>query len=381
MARIILDSYMVHYPLGGILSWVLQYLVGFQRLGHEVYFVEKSPYPGSCYDPVADAMTDDCSQGVATVAALMVRFGLQDRWCYVDSAGRYHGLPRERVAEVFRSADLFIVMGTYGDWLADADRCGLRVLVDGEPAFSQMLLETRSAAGRAAPSYDHYYTPGVNIGTALSTAPAAGRHWRPLFNPVVVDLFPLRPVAAGAPFTTVMNWQSHRTIEFGGTTYGQKDVEFAKFLELPARTVAPVEVAVSGKGVPTERLVAAGWRLRWANDVSKSVDAYWDYIRASRGEFSVCKHVFVATNCGFFSDRSAAYLASGRPVVLEETGFSAHLPCGEGLFAVRTVDDAAAALDAIVSDYGRHARRAREIAVEHLSAAKVLGKLLRELGV
>lgn len=380
MARIIIGSYAVRYPLGGILSWALQWLAGFQRLGHDVYLVEKSGYPNSCYDPSKDVANDDYSYGLPIVDGLLARFGLGDNWCYVDAQERYHGLSRERVAEVFRSAELFIDMGMY-EWLAEAANAKQRIFLDGEPGFTQMQMANGLAGGGQLPNYDSYYSNGVNIGAAGCTAPTAGIDWHPVLPPVVVDLFPIQRVDTDAAFTTVMHWQSHNPIEFDGTTYGQKDVEFAKFMALPQRTAGPLEVAVSGVDVPTRRLIDSGWRVRHANDITISIDSYYDYIRASRGEFSVCKNVFVATNSGWFSERSAIYLASGRPVVLQDTGFSAHLPCGEGLFAVRTVDEAAAAIEAIQGDYERHSRRAREIAVEYLDAPKVLGGFLRELGI
>ena len=380
MARIVVGSYMIRYPLGGNLSWTLQWLVGFQQLGHDVYLLEKSGYPSSCYDPVKTLMSDDCSYGIATVNALLTQFGLHDKWCFVDVHDHYHGLSRGHVKAVFKSADLFVDIGTHGTWLSEAADAGLRVLVDGEPGFRQMKMEKSLAAGEVLPSYDFYYSNGANVGTYRSTAPTAGKQWRPLFNPVVVSLFPLQPVSADAPFTTVMHWQAHEPIEFNNKIYGQKDVEFEKFNSLPGLTTTPLEIAVSGKNVPTKQLTDSGWRVRNAHDVTVSFDSYREYIRASRGEFSVCKNVFVATNSGWFSDRSAAYLASGRPVIMQDTGFSAHLPCGQGLFAVHTVDEAAAAIDEINSDYERHSKWARDIAIEYLDAPKVLGKFLHELG-
>jgi hypothetical protein len=371
---------MVRYPLGGMMSWALQYPVGFQQLGHDVYIVEKGGYPNACYDPVNNLMGDDCTHGVRSVDTLLAQFGLDDHWCFVDLGGRYYGLSRERIEAVFRSADLFVDVGTHGSWLAEAADVGLRVLVDGEPGFTQMKMQTRLAAGDQLPTYDAYYTCGQNIGTEDSTAPDGGRQWGWLFHPIVLDLFPLHSAPPNAPFTTVMNWQSYEPFSYGGVTYAHKDHEFWKFLELPRATKLPLELAVSGKGVPTERLVDAGWRLRDAHEVTASVDAFGDYIRTSRGEFSVCKHGYVATNCGWFSDRSAAYLASGRPVVMQETGFSSHLPCGRGLFAVHTVDEAAAALDEIDRKYEHHATAAREVAAEYLDARTVLGRFLRELG-
>lgn len=378
MARIMVGSYMVRFPLGGYLSWVLQWLLGFQRLGHDVYFVEKSGWPNSCYDPSRDVMSDNCSYGLAAVSGLLTRFGLKGRWCFVDAAKNYYGLSRNRVEEIFKSADLFVDMGTHGTWLGEAEHTGLRVLVDGDPGYTQMKALTEE---EDLGDYDEYYSVGRNVGTDLSTVPTLGKQWRPMFDPVVVGLFPCQRINPDAPFSTVMAWQSYKAIEFNGTTYGLKDVEFAKFMDLPSRTSVPLEIAVGGDNVPTELLEGAGWRLANPLEVTESFDTFREFIAASMGEFSVNKNFYVATNSGFFSERSAAYLASGRPVVMQDTGFSAHLPCGQGLFAVRTVDEAAAAINEIHSDYERHSKWARDVAIEYLDTPKVLGPFLGELGI
>jgi hypothetical protein len=177
-----------------------------------------------------------------------------------------------------------------------------------------------------------------------------------------------------------MNWQSYEPVEFDGTCYRHKDAEFLKFVELAGRCRAPLEVAISGSA-PKDQLAAAGWRIRRAHEVTHTYDSFLEYICASRGEFSVCKSGYVVSNSGWFSDRSAAYLALGRPVVMQETGFSAHLPTGSGLFAVQNVDQAAAAIDQIESDYSRHARAARQIAEEYLDARRVLRTFLDEVGI
>jgi hypothetical protein len=381
MARIVVGSYVVQFPLGGYLSWVGQWLGGFQRLGHDVWFVEKSRGPRSCYDADRNLMTDDCAYGTGLLGEFLSLFGLERHWCYVDWAKSYHGAARTEIEEVFRSADLFVDMGTHGAWSEETVSAGLRVFVDGEPGYRQMKIENRMAAGKSFPEYDRYYTVGMNIGTPATTAPAAGRQWRHVFDPVVASLYdPVLP-APDAAFTTVMSWQAHSLIEFQGATYGQKDMEFAKFMDLPGRTKVPCELAVAGSGTPVAQLEACGWRVRDSHRVTKTFDSWRDYIRNSRGEFSVAKNVFVATNSGFFSDRSAAYLASGRPVVMQETGFSAHLPCGSGLFAVRNVEEAAAAIAEIEGDYERHSRGAREVALEHLEASRVLRRFLEELGL
>lgn len=379
MARIVLGSTMVRYPLGGMNQWVLGWLIGLQQLGHNVYFVEKSSWPNSCYDLSKRLMTDDCSYGVSVVNALLVRYDLQNKWCFVDSEGRYHGLTRESVEAIFKSADLFIDL-EWDEWLDEANSAKLRVFVDGEPGWFQMKMENSIRTGVELPIYDYYYTIGGNVGTDRSLAPTAGRTWRHIFAPVLVSHFPPRPIKVDAPFTTVMNWQSHKQIEFDGVLYGQKDMEFLKFLNLPRLTAIPLEASISGKA-PRDLLMRSGWRLRNADDVAVTIDSYKEYIWASKGEFSVAKNVFVATNCGWFGDRPGYYMASGRPVVVQDTGFSDHLPCGKGLFAVRSVEEAAAAIDEISADYERHAGWAREIAVEYLDAQKVLGRFLDELGI
>jgi hypothetical protein len=386
VARIIIGSYIVRYPLGGNLSWALQWPVGFQQLGHEVYLVEKSGYSNSCFDFSRGVMSDDCTYGIAIVSELLKRFGLQNSWCYIDAQGRYYGLPRRHLAAIFKTADLFLDMGTHGietkgTWLAEAANVGIRVLMGTEPGYTQMKMEIKLGAGKELPRYDFYYTTGRNIGTDKTTAPTAGRQWRPMFDPIDIAQFIFHPAKRHAPFTTVMNWQSHEWIEFNGTRYGQKDVEFVKFMDLPSRVSAPLELAVAGKHFQTRPLTEAGWRIRHAHEVTRSIDSFKDYIYASKGEFSVCKHACVAMNTGWFSDRSAAYLASGRPVIMQETGFSSHLPCGRGLFAVHTVEEAATAINQVNADYKRHSKWARDIAIEYLDTRKVLGRFLQEIGL
>jgi hypothetical protein len=382
VARIVLGFYMVRYPLGGMLSGSLQWLVALQRLGHDVYVAEKATWPDACYDAERDVMTDDCSYGFGQVTRLLERFGLGGRLCFVDVHGNPHGLTRDEMQDVFDTADLFVDMGTHGAWVQEAARSRIRILVDGEPGWTQMRMEKRLAAGESLPAYDAYYTVGQNVGGPGNPIPTAGRSWRPIFHPVVVDLFSaVSEPDPAAPFTTVMNWQSHELLEFDGRAYGQKDVEFARFLELPTSVSAPLEVAVSGRNVPQELLLRSGWRIRDAHETTLTYDVFREYVASSRGEFSVAKNVFVATHSGWFSDRTAAYLAAGRPAVVQETGFSAHLPCGEGLFAVRNADEARVAIEEICADYGRHASAAQAIARDVLDATTVLPRMLEELGI
>jgi hypothetical protein len=381
MSTIIVGSYMIRYPLGGMMSYTLQSLVGLQQLGHDVYLVEKAHYHNACFDAAANRMTDDCAYGSGVVRDLLGKFGLQEHWCFVDIHGQHHGLSRAKTAEVFRTADVFIDLGTHGSWLEEAVDVPITVLLDGEPAFTQMKWAQRQETGDPLPAYDYYYSVGQNIGTSRTTAPTAGKAWRHIFYPVVATLFPPIEISPEAPFTTLMNWQSHEPLAFKGVTYGQKDVEFRKFMDLPRLTDQAIEVAIAGRDVPYEQLTAAGWRLSDGHAVSRSYESFCDYVSRSKGEIGICKNVFVATNSGWFGDRNAVYLANGRPVVMQDTGFSAHLPCGEGLFAIHDAEQAADAIDRINADYDRHSRSALAIAHEYLDAPKVLGKLLRDIGL
>jgi hypothetical protein len=254
------------------------------------------------------------------------------------------------------------------------------VLIDGEPGRTQIRRERSRSCGEPVPEYDYYFTVGRNIGSS-STVPTNGVVWHPVFDPVDLNLFPFHPAADAASYTTIMAWQAHETLQFGGISYGQKDRSFAQFLDLPRRATVPLEIAVTGQDTPIKDLAAAGWRVRDAEAVTVSFDSWRDYIRGSRGEFAVCKEIFVTMRTGWFSDRSAVYLASGRPVVLQDTGFSAHLPCGRGLFAVQSPEEAATALDRIETDYDDHAQSAREIAREYLETSRVLPKFLSAVGI
>ncbi|MFV8818436.1 glycosyltransferase [Haliea sp. E17] len=375
MAQIILGSYMIRYPLGGNLSWALQFLKGFQMLGHDIYFFEKANYSNACYDPKRNVMADDPAEGIEIVKALLEMNGLGDKWCFVDIQGTCYGRSRSEISNLFRSADIYIDMGAHGAWEEESILTPIRVLIEGEPGYTQMLMEN----SEKKTNFDFYYSAGCLVGTERTKAPDAGRSWRHLWNLVATDLFSVEPPPAGASFTTVMNWQSHKPIIFDGQTFGQKDIEFQRFMSLPSKLDTSLEVSVSGKA-PIKKLKEHGWRTRDAKSVTKTVEQYYRYIRDSKGEFSVCKNVFVQTYGGWFSDRSAVYLASGRPVILQETGFSEKLPCGKGLFAVTDIDQAAEAIREVELDYEEHSRAAREIAIEYLDAKKLLSTFIDDIG-
>jgi hypothetical protein len=380
VATVVVGSYAVQFPMGGYLSWVLQFMVGLQDLGHDAWFVERSLGPGSCFDPVTQTMGDDCARGTSALSQMLEEHGMGDRWCFVDAQGRYHGRSREVIEDILRGADLFIDSGTHGTWDTESQWCGQRILVDGEPGATQVRMEQARRSGVELPRFDRYYTVGQNVGLPDCVIPTAGLRWQHLLYPVCTRLFPVEAPPEGAPFTTVMSWTVHTPFEFRGRLYGAKDIEFEKFMDLPRLTDAPIEVAIGGIA-PRSRLQAGGWRVVDAHAVTIDLPSHRSYLRGSLGEFSVCKNSFVALRSGWVGDRLGAYLASGRPVVMQDTGFGDHLPCGAGLFAVSDAAQAAAAIESVRSGYASHALAARRLAEERFEATTVLGQVLADLGI
>jgi hypothetical protein len=242
-----------------------------------------------------------------------------------------------------------------------------------DPVFTQL---GRFGGGCLA-DYDTHFTYGLTLERA--GLPTGGVHWLPLVPPVVRRLWGGRALPAPdgeVPFTTVASWDSYGEVSYGGRVYGQKDRELARFAPLARRSPVPLEVALAGPPEASERLAAAGWMVRDAGDVSSTVGSYRDYVRRSAGELSVAKHAYVASRCGWFSDRSACYLAAGLPVVVQDTGVGDRLPVGEGLLTFSTVDEALDCLGRVHADYGRHQAAAAAIAADVCDAGVVLRGLV-----
>jgi hypothetical protein len=263
-------------------------------------------------------------------------------------------------------------------WLEEFAECRRRVFIDTDPGFTQfgMSPEVRASLAFASPmDFHEHYTYGTRIGKADCPIPTHGLEWRPLRPPVALPLLPAQFTPQASCFTTVMKWSPRAPLVYEGEEYGQKDVEFWRIAALPSRVETCLEIALGG-AAPYDAIKAAGWHLADAAQVTATPWTYRDYIGQSRGEFSVAVNLEVKTRSGWFSDRTAAYLASGKPVVVQDTGFSDDLPCGDGLFAFRTIDDAAAALEAINRNYPHHCKAARRIAEEYLDAGRIITRVI-----
>ena len=379
--RIIITGLVGQYPFGGVIWDYLQYLLGFRSLGHQVLYLEDSgAWP---YDPVAGTITDDCSFALQSLHKIFTDFDLAESWVYRNGAdGKFHGAGEKVAREWLRHGDLLVNVSSAG-WLRDYDlRVGHRMFIDGDPMFCQIgLLDGSNPlyAGRLR-DHDSHFTFGLSVGQPDCPVPVDGITWRPTVQPVAIDQWPVTPVSADAPWTTVMNWASYKPKVWEGRTYGQKNLEFNRFRDLPSKTSIPLRLAM-GLGVdglrPAEELRQLGWDLVEPQEVVPDHRAYRSFLTNSRGEWSIAKNGYVEGKTGWFSCRTACYLAAGRPAVVQETGWSRHLPSDRGVLPFTTVEEAAEGLAEVTRNYSEHSKAAREIALEFFDAKKVCKELMR----
>jgi hypothetical protein len=373
VARIIVCGYMIRHPLAGNVLAYFHYVLGLERLGHEVLYLEESGWPRACYDPVSREYGDDPHAGLRVVRALLGDYGVKAPVCYVNrESGKVEGADWDDLKQMLRVADLLLNIGGVC-WLPQFRLCRRRAFVDMDPLFTQV--------GRfgAEALYDHHVhlSYGANIGSPGCAVPTGGIDWLPTVPPVVAEVWENQRAPAGGAFTTIGNWSAYGDVTYRGARYGQKDRELLRLLDLPSRTSQRLELALSGAGSEmTERLRAAGWVVRDGGDVSTDMASYRAYIAGSRGEFSAAKHGYVKARSGWFSDRSVCYLAAGLPVILQDTGFTDWLPAGRGVLAFSSVDEAADRIERVNAEYPAHRGAAREIAARTFGHTVVLPRLL-----
>jgi len=377
--RVIVTGLIAQYPLGGVIWDYLQYAVGLSAMGHDVYYIEDtSQWP---YDPSVDGLTDDPTFNLNVLNSVMARFELGERWAYhFPRTGVWYGMSDALRMDVVGSADLLInVSGTLGTPARYQGRTRL-AYIDTDPVFTQVkIARGQHDLRKAVDQHDVHFSFGERV---AQFEPSTGHAWKPTRQPVVLGEWSTSGPPERSEFTTVMNWTSYNAVQFEGVTYGQKDEEFKRFIDLPAR-VAPqsLELAVNAgrtRRTPHDLLSHKGWRVVSPAEVCGELDSYRTYIQSSRGEWSVAKNAYVAGRSGWFSCRSACYLAAGRPVIVQDTSFSPPLPRNEGIVAFSTIDEAAAALDEVNTNYARHASAARDIAAMYFDSNRVLADLIEQ---
>lgn len=403
--RLVVMGILGRTPLAGVSWQVLHFLEGFRRLGSDVYYIEDTG--GWAYNPLQRkhdhksecTHASNCQYAVNHVAKLMSSFGLQDRWAYQSRVdGRVFGLSETQVSDVFQSADALINLTGSSQLFEEHLRVPVRIYLETDPVARQIeLAQGNRKAIDLLEAHTHYFTYGENLGASDCGVPVTRFNYLPTRQPIVLDWWaPASDLSRGNNhrrnipdcFTTIAKWrQPGKDIEWNGETYSwSKHIEFLKFVDLPHHSGQKFELALAWEDDKDEdatipQLTEHGWRIVDAISLSLDIDPYREYIRHSRGEFTVAKEQNIRLRSGWFSDRSACYLAAGKPVVTQDTAFGNILPIGRGLFAFRSMQDILEAIDAIQMDYAGHCRAACEIAEEYFAAENVLCSLMQRAGL
>ena len=388
--RIIVCGMVGAHPLGGVAWDYFHYLLGLAELGHDVYYHEDT----WCWvnDPVLGYPSDDPAYTVNFITSFFAEHAphLKDRWHYLHLHDRHFGMSAEAFEQVARTADVFLnVSGAsmFPDQLNP--RC-IKVFVDTDPGYNQIVMATRPTWSEnvdrwiaQVKAHDRHLTYAENIHADDCLLPRLDIDWRPTRRVVTLEPWrqfrPLAPGAAAA-FTTVMSWSYFKgPLVYDGVEYGAKGPEFQRFMSLPRRVDVPLSVAVAGFTQPAEEIDDNGWRRIEAGPASRTPAQYLQFISDSLGEWSIAKNCYVAPRTGWFSCRTACYLAAGRPAVVQDTGWSRFLPSGRGLLAFSTMDEAVESLRRVATDLPTHRAAAYDVAREYLAPDRVLPPMIQTI--
>jgi hypothetical protein len=324
-------------------------------------------------------MDTDPTYGLQFATQTFNRVGLADRWAYYDAhTSRWLGPHANRILETCTTADILLNLSGVNplrSWLTEIP---VRVFVDTDPAFTQIRHLTDAAAQNLAVQHTAFFSFGENIGLSQCSIPDDHLPWQTTRQPIVLKAWPVKPGPPDGKFTTVMQWDSLPARIYNGRSYGMKSDTFGPYLDLPRRVGSILELAVGNPTAPRDLLRSNGWAVSNPLEAARDPWTYQQYIQQSKAEFGVAKQGYVVTRSGWFSERSAAYLASGRPVVIQETGFSDCLQTGAGLIPFSTPEEALAGLEEVNSRYEFHCRAARAVAEEYFDSAKVLNRLIEK---
>jgi hypothetical protein len=385
--KIIVFGILFWYPLAGVTYQFLHYLIALRRLGYDVYYVEDSAR--WIYDRRLNDFSSDASANVASVAPVLEAHGFAGKWAFRGQypGGQCYGMSESAIDALYSDADAFLNITAAQEIREEHLRVKRRIYVESDPFAAQVGADMGDAKTiRQLEAHDTLFTYGENIGAPDCILPTGRFKWLPTRQPVLLDLWPVAEPKLDAPFNTITTWHNKgKSIRWRGETwFWTKDREFKKFITLPElRPQVGFELATNLDEYPEAECLLARhrWRVADGLGISSNLETYRDYIRHSRGEFTVTKEQVVRPKTGWFSDRTACYLAAGRPVITHETGFSKFYGRGRGLFGFATMDDILAAVDAIETDYAGHCRAARELAEEYFGAEKVVGSLMQRAGL
>lgn len=374
--RVVVTGWVAGFPAAGFLWHPLSFALGFADLGHEVWFLEDSGDDPWGYDPDTNSADWHCSAGVRFLDRELAAVGLGDRWVFRHvPTNTYSGLDEAATDDVLAAADVLVNVSLTTPMRPEYLRIPHRLAIDTDPVFTQVRIAEGDAALAPVPdTHTRLFTfgrpplPGGRHDWVPTRQPVSTRHWPRAGTP-----------PAGAEFTTVTTWQAYPPVVWEGVEYGAKDRTLRALADLPQRADVPLALAMGGGSNHDEGaalLAAHGWRITDPRDATRTTQVYRDFIAASAGEIGFAKHGYVASRSGWFSERTCCWLASGRPAVVQDTGWTEWLPAGEGLLAYTSADEAARGLEAVAADPDRHGAAARRIAEEHFEAAGVCAALL-----
>ncbi len=372
---IIFASAIGRFPIGGNAWSDLQYLLGLRTLGHNVFYLEECGSESWVYNWQTEEFTTELDYPTNYVRNCLEPLGFVNQWIY-RAGDRSMGMAVDEFNNVCSQADLMIVRGSPICLWRDEYKLPQRhIYIDADPGFTQInIAGGHSELVQTIERCDRLFTIGQRIGAQDCLIPTNGRHWLKTLPPVALPYWAVTEDNDTIGFSSIMQWHSYREVVYEGVTYGNKDKEFLKFIDIPQLTKQGFQIALSG-GFPDE-LSQYGWEVIPGWIASFTPESYQKFVQASRAEFGVAKQGYVATKGGWFSDRSVCYLASGKPILVQDTGLSDWLPIGEGILTFRDQKEVVNGVEAINTDYERHRQAARRLAEEYFDSDKVLSSLL-----
>lgn len=379
--RIIVLGYIVRGPLGGLAWHHLQYVLGLKQLGHEVLFVEDSDDFPSCYDPERFDVSENPAYGLQFIGELFNAFDLTASWAYFDAhTNRWLGKTQQEVQAFSNATDVVLNLSGVNPVRSWWTSIPCRVYIDTDPGFTQIKHLTDTAAKETADQHTHFFSFGENIGNQDCSIPHDGFSWKATRQPVFLEAWKFADFVPNAKWTTVMQWDSYKTREYNGQVYGMKSLSFSDFHQLPGKMQEErFELALGSESAPGEALKTRGWHIINPLVPTKTPWRYQDYIARSKGEWTVAKHGYVMSNSGWFSERTLCYMASGKPVVVQDTGLRHLFETGTGLMVFTTLEQAIESIQKINGNYKHHCRKARDLVAENFNSTTVLTNLLHQV--
>jgi hypothetical protein len=377
--RILVCGMIAGVPYQAGATWaVLQYVLGFRRLGHQVYFIET--LDDTALRPTSSFARSSNAEYFCSVVS---EFGLEASAALLHKETKETiGLPYSEVRRISQCADVLLDISGALAFEPLAENVPLRVYLDLDPAFTQLWHDIQQIDMRFE-GHTHYITVGLAIGQPDCAVPTCGLDWTTTLQPIVLEHWPRVERAPSAPLTAVANWRGYGSIKHQGVLYGQKAHSWRRFMDVPKRTKERFLLALAihpDEKPDMQAIEENGWALVDPLQVADTPSRYRKFIQNSKAELGIAKSGYIASGCGWFSDRSLCYLASGRPVIAQETGFSQFIPTGEGLFTFDTADDLVASIDELNCDYTLHSRAARALAEDYFDSDKVLSRMLQNVG-